>query len=122
MNPKPPEITVSFIQRYPTGKGSIQTIPRPEAIGLRALTFLAAGGWYIAEILTSGGVKLSATDANMRELVTLDSSNSPELLDAVDALINRSQAFLGLLTAQRAATAPITLLTHEAASTLGLAN
>lgn len=120
--PTPPEILVSFLRKLPNNKACIQTIPRPNRIGVEALRFLACGGWYLSEKLASGGVRLSATDSELRELTSLECANDATLVDHVDLLIQRSQSFLGLLVSQQESISPKSKLLSAHAVTQPWAN
>ena len=87
-------IPVPFLRRFPTGNGDVQTILRPENIGLLAKRFLRAGGWYTVEILPTLRVRLAACDPGLGVLFGCDTDNGPPMMDAVDQLILDSQQFI----------------------------
>lgn len=85
---------VSFIRVYPNNKGAIQEIERPNEICRMALQFLSMGGWYTVEIKNNGMVRVSATDSQLNELVTGESSNGPSMHMMIDQIIRQSMNHL----------------------------
>lgn len=88
---------IPFIRKYPKGKGAIQDIKRPAEIENIAFQFLGAGGWYTIEIQMDGLVKLSATDEELKDLVSCVSSNGPFMGIMIDQLVRQSKNHVAAL-------------------------
>jgi len=87
-------IEIPFVRKFPSGNGAVQTVLRPENIGLLAKRFIAAGGSYTVEIMPNARVRLSACDPGLCELFGCDTDNGPAMIDAIDRLIIHSQQFI----------------------------
>ncbi|MGC8534912.1 MAG: hypothetical protein ACP5QR_05190 [Rhizomicrobium sp.] len=86
-------MSIPFMRGYPNGKIVVSDIVRPEEVQTAADRFMAAGGFYCCEILTSGLVNLSAMlkdGLKLRECASAQAFNGPELPQAVDRLVRQS--------------------------------
>jgi len=79
----------------PSGRARDEYITRPAEIEALADKFKASGGWYEAEILTTGEVSFTAckmVDGEARDVEIEICANGPAVYDAVDRLVKRSVA------------------------------
>jgi hypothetical protein len=86
----------------PDGRKKSISIDRPDAIEAIAEQFIAAGGWYEAEILTTGHVSLTAgltVDDEPQDIAFQIIEIGPGMADAVDKLVHASIAYLSKVTA-----------------------
>lgn len=81
---------IPFIRKIPNNKAYIQDIARSPVIEKMALEFLCAGGWYTAEILPSGKVRLQATDDELNPICGVDTNNGETLMGVIDQLVEMS--------------------------------
>lgn len=90
---KAPSIMIPFTQYLlPDGRKRQVGVERPPDIEALAERFIASGGWFEAEILTTGEVSLTACDTIDDEPQDIDielAPNGPEVPEAVDRLILR---------------------------------
>jgi hypothetical protein len=84
---------VPFIRCLPGGKRVLNEIARDPAVELKAAEFIDHAGRFLTEIRTDGLVHLMAiidkADGCI-EVAHKSCENGPELLDAVDALIEEA--------------------------------
>lgn len=88
-------MSIPFTQYVlPHGRKREETIERPAEIEALADKFIAAGGRYECEILTTGEVSLTAVfcddDGDEQDVEIEICTNGPAIRDAVDALVQRS--------------------------------
>lgn len=77
----------------PNGRKQPQWIDRPADVEAKAREFIAAGGWYECEILTTGQVSLTAcltVAAEPQDIEFQICANGPEVEAAVDRLVDAS--------------------------------
>jgi hypothetical protein len=78
----------------PHGRKREETIERPAEIEALADKFIAAGGRYECEILTTGEVSFTAVfcddDGDEQDVEIEICANGPAVCDAVDALVRKS--------------------------------
>ena len=91
-----PERGVPFTQYFlPRGRSERVRIERPAEIEALASDFIAAGGWYECEILTTGHVSLTAcfrVDDEPQDIVCKVCANGPQVPVKVDELVRASVA------------------------------
>lgn len=78
----------------PDGRRRDETIERPADVEAQAQKFIAAGGRYECEILTTGEVSFTAVfcdeDGDEQDVEIEICANGPAVRDAVDALVRKS--------------------------------
>jgi hypothetical protein len=89
-------MSIPFLRKFPNGKAAVQHVERSLGVEHKALNFLVGGGWYTAEVTQAGKIKLAATDANLVELAVCETTNSPEMGEAIDKLVEISQQFVNV--------------------------
>jgi hypothetical protein len=81
----------------PDGRRKETGLDRPADIEALAELFIAAGGKYECEVLTTGAVSLTAcmvVDGEMQDVEIAISKNDESILDAVDNIVRASVAHL----------------------------
>lgn len=95
---KAPEADIPFTQYLlPHGRRRAERIARPVEIADLAQQFIAAGGRYECEILTTGHVSLTAVmdvDDEPQDVEIVLCQNGPGIPDAVDRLVRASIAHI----------------------------
>lgn len=97
-------MTIPFIRGLPNGRRGLQEIARSAPIETKARKFIAHDGRFLVEIQPDERVKLMAiidVDAGAKEVATEYSPNGPELLDAVDRLVEAAAEKIPLGTRAR---------------------
>ena len=82
----------------PNGRRQPQWIDRPAEVEAKAQRFIAAGGWYECEILTTGQVSFTAcmnVNGEPQDIEFQICANGPDVLDAVDQLVDASFKYVG---------------------------
>jgi hypothetical protein len=77
----------------PHGRRRAERIERSEEIEALAQQFIAAGGWYECEILTTGHISLTAclnVDDEPQDIVCKVCANGPQVPAKVDELVRAS--------------------------------
>lgn len=92
-------MSIPFTQyMLPNGRRRAEKIDRPPEIEALAERFIAAGGRYECEILTTGLVSITAVFLVGNELqdiaIEVCPNNGPAVEDAVDFVVRSSIAFL----------------------------
>ena len=91
-------MSIPFTQyMLPRGRKRAEEIDRPTDIEALAQRFIASGGWYECEILTTGHVSLTAcqhVDDEPLDVEIVVCQNGPEIPGAVDRLVKMSAAHI----------------------------
>ena len=93
-------MSIPFTQYLlPNGQRRAQQIDRPADIESLAEKFIASGGRYECEVLTTGHVSFTAVkeidpDDGPQDVVIEVCENGPAVETAVDRVVLKSQAFL----------------------------
>ena len=87
-------MAIEFTQfLLPNGQRKTVLIERPSEIEALADKFIAGGGWFECEVLTTGQVSLTACmnrDDGDNDLEIEVVNNGPDVVDAVDRLVQRA--------------------------------
>jgi hypothetical protein len=82
---------IPFVRQYPSGRLGFQEVERPQSIEAKAMAFLNAGGTYFSFLTPEGKAQITAVIGDSGKPVAQElSENGPELLEAIDRLIEES--------------------------------
>ncbi len=91
-------MSIPFTQYVlPNGRRREESIERPAEIEELAQRFIASGGRFECEILTTGHVSLTAVkeiDDEPQDVEIVLCQNGPGILDAVDRLVRQAQTHI----------------------------
>ena len=88
---------IPIMRGFPNGKFRVAEIERPAEVEAIARRFLHGGGVYVCEMLDDGRVNMSAVmrrRGRIEEVECAASLNGPDLLRAIDDLVQRSAAHI----------------------------
>jgi hypothetical protein len=93
-------MSVPFTQYLlPHGRATPVMVDRPPEIEALALRFIARGGLYECEMLTTGEVSFTAVfdiDGEQQDIAIEVCANGPPVLAAVDSVVRKSVAMIGV--------------------------